>query len=466
MSILDRFTGLFRKKNPAPAALMPGELAARHTEIGTRSTPEQELDIALASLQPSAELRQRILDIRHMDLVDPRVKKIHERTARAACKGGLVLKGATSSKRIEDLWKEYVRRLELNRREKLESDMRGAMMEGSLPIQWVLDQDAATVVRGIRMPTETLRPLVNPNGQFQDPRAAYEQWDWYGNRPIARFPLWQLSLVRIRPDNYDNWACFGRPYLDSTRQTWRQLQMTERDLVIRRHTRAPQRLSHVLEGASQDDLKTYEQNVVNRMNKVTTDFFQNRKGGVTALQGDSNLDQIADVVHLLDTFMSGAPAPKGLFGYVGDLSRDILEDLKRDYYDELDALQDTVSFGYELGFRLDLLLHGINPDSVELCVQYLERRTETPTQRADMALKYKAIGFPDEMVIRAAGQDPAEVRRHAENKDALLNPYPAPNRIGMPGPAPAAGNGRAGPPRVSITPGNARKGESGTNISH
>lgn len=459
MSILDSLTGLFRKKNAAPDALLPGEHPKRHTETGNRTTPEQELEIALRRLHPGPEMRQKILDIRAMDEIDPRVKKVHERTARAACKGGLILQGATGSERIKSLWDDYVRRLELNRREKLESDMRGAMMEGNLPIQWVLDQDAGAVVKGVRMPTETLRPLVHPNGQFADPRAAYEQWDWYGSKAVARFALWQLNMVRIRPDNYDNWGCFGRPYLDSTRTSWRQLQMTETDLVIRRHTRAPQRFSHILEGASPEDLRTYEASITNKLNKVTTDFFQNRKGGVTAISGDGNLDQIADVAHLLDTFFSGAPAPKGLFGYVGDLSRDVLEDLKRDYYDELDALQDTVSFAYELGFRLDLLLHGINPDAEQVRVQYLERRTETPTQRADMALKYKAIGLPDEMVIRAAGQDPSEVQKLAANKDALLNPYPAPNRIGAP-------SAEGGPQRVSITPNNGRKGESATSVSH
>lgn len=53
------------------------------------------------------------------------------------------------------------------------------------------------------------------------------------------------------------------------------------------------------------------------------------------LQGDANLGQIADVVHLLDTFFSGAPAPKAIFGYSEGLNRDIFEDLKQNYFDEI-----------------------------------------------------------------------------------------------------------------------------------
>src|SRR3546814_1627187 len=98
-------------------------------------------------------------------------------------------------------------------------------------------------------------------------------------------------------------------------------------------------------------------------------------------------DLIADVSHLLETFFTGAPAPKGLFGYAGDLSRDILDDLKADYYDELDALQDTCSYVYELGFRMELLMKGINPDAVDFDVNFAERRTDSPNQRADRALK-------------------------------------------------------------------------------
>lgn len=461
MSVFDPLLRFFGINNPAPDALAPGEDVPRSSEGGMRTTPEQAIELAMQRLMPPMDLRNTILDIRRMDKLDPRVKKIHERTARTACNGGLRLEIDAGSTRIQKLWKEYERRLELNRAEKLESDMRGALMEGNLPMQWVLDLGSGSVVKGIRMPTETIKPLVNPAGQFIDPAQAYEQWDLLMAGVIARFGLWQLSIVRIRPDNYDNWGCFGRPYLDASRTPWRQLQMTEKDLVLRRHTRAPARVSHVLEGATADELKTYEQNNSNKQNLVTTDFYSNRRGGVTSVQGDANLDQIADVVHLLDTFMSGAPAPKALFGYVGDLSRDVLEDLKRDYFDELDALQDNVSFAYELGFRLDLLLRGINPDADEMSVQFNERRTDTPNQRADLALKYQAMGLAPETVWRAAGLDAAAELKALDASKARLDPYPQPNNI-----AGKPGNGAAGAPRVSITPGNAPKNESATSISH
>lgn len=80
---------------------------------------------------------------------------------------------------------------------------------------------------------------------------------------IAVFPLWQLTVERLDPDSIDDQGALGRPYLDASRLPWRQLQMTEQDLVIRRRQRAPLRFSHILEGATQPELEAYRAKVVN-----------------------------------------------------------------------------------------------------------------------------------------------------------------------------------------------------------
>lgn len=434
---------------------LPNEPVPRSSEMGRRPTPEDQLKYLYRLMWVDPDLRQAILDIREMDKLDGRVKQIHRRVARDTIKGGLVLMRSGGSDQIKTMWDDFSRRLQLNRVEKLKSDALGLVMEGNLPMQWVLDPDY-NVVAGVRMPSETILPNVNEGGRFKDVTKAYIQFDVMTGSELASFPLWQMLMARFDPDNFDDMGSLGRPFLDASRSTWRKLRMTDEDLVIRRRTRAPLRLSHVLKGANRDELEAYEDKVKQNQSEITTDFFSNKEGSVTAVQGDSNLDQNKDLVYLLDTFFSGSPLPKGLAGYTDGLSRDILEDLKRDYYDEIDTIQDTLSYVYDAGFRLQLLLKGINPDDEAFTVTFAERRTETPNQTADRSLKWKALGIPNGMVWEEMGLDPEYVRERLDFEAKNYDPYPIPDQIT---PRPRVAD-------VKITPGNGRKGESGTSISN
>lgn len=445
--------GLVPKTVPKRSLAPPGTTS----EQGNRATPENAAKYLYRQMWVDSDLRQRVLDIRDMDARDGRVKKIHKRTAAMVVKGGLALSSKTENRRVKRAWDRFEQRLGLHRREKLQSDARGLLMEGNLAMQWVLDGERKRVLQGVRMPSETLIPRVLPNGTFADPAAAYDQHDLSSGTLLARFALWQLTLGRIDPDNYDDAGSFGRPYLDGSREVWKKLVMTEEDLVLRRRMRAPQRMSHVLEGASEEDLMRYRNRVESdQAEGITTDYYLNKKGGVTALGGDANLDQIADVAHLLDTFFAGSPAPKGLFGFAGDLNRDILEDLKRDFFEEVDALQDIQSQVYQTGFELQLLLDGMDPENFDFQVQFAERRTETANQAADRALKWQALGVPERTVYELLGLDVEREQLRRAEQQKQRDPYPDPTQI-----KPQTGNAR-----VSITPGNARKGESGTSISN
>jgi len=430
---------------------LPGESGRGFNELGYRPTPEDRMQYISRLLWVDSGLRAKVLDIRKMDQEDPRVKKIHRRTASAAIKGGLILKQKRENTRISREWHDFVRRLKLDKRQKLTSDARGFVMEGNLPLQWILDTEGRNIVGGIRMPSETILPLVGGDGLFKDVTRAYAQIDLNTGRQAITFPLWQLTLGRLTPQNYDDMGSMGRPYLDASRAIWRKLIMTETDLVVRRHERAPLRLAHALEGASDDHLAEYEEkNEQARKNGNVRDFYSNSKLSVTAMQGDQTLDKMEDIVHLVDTFFSGAPGDKALFGYTGGMARDVLEDIKRDFYEEIDALQDELADIYQFGFELQLLLRGINPQASDFQVQFAERRTETANQAADRALKYQALGASQRTTWEAAGLDPDQEIARREDEAASNDPYPdAPKQPG----------------NVSITPGNARKGGSSTTIS-
>lgn len=456
MGLLSRFF----PKMKAPEAVA-NETPPRTTERGLRTTPEKQAEYLTRLMWVDQNVRQAILDIREMDRLDGRVKRIHRRIARDTIKGGLMLTQPVESRVLRREWDAFVRRVQIDRVEKLKSDGLGLVMEGNLPLQWVLDADRA-VVGAVRMPSETILPYVNEAGRFHDVAQAYWQIDVITGRPVVKFPLWQLHLARFDPDSFDDMGAMGRPFLDASRAVWRKVTMTEEDLVIRRRTRAPLRLAHVLEGATQEDLDAYQLKVEKDQFEITTDYYMNKKGGVQAVQGDAALAEIADVVHLLDTFFAGSPLPKGLMGYTDGMARDILEDLKRDYYEEVDGLQETISYAYAAGFRLHLLLKGIAPAPDEYRVEFAERRTETANQTVDRALKWQALGFPKGMIFEEIGFNAQDVWNRIEDEAKRHNPYPQGEASLQPGEGPAAPS----VPGVKITPGNAPKGESATSVTH
>jgi hypothetical protein len=431
-------------------------------ERGARVPADVALRRQYRAFAISTDVRQKILLLRDMEARDGRVKSIHGRICRDTVRGGLVMQFMESSHdTLRREWLEFERRLHLDRVQKLRSDARGLVTEGNLPLQLVLD-DANRVAAAVRMPAETIVPLVDDSGRFSNVEKAYEQRSTLSGEVLATFPAWQLQMARLDPLSYDDMGEMGRPFLDATVETWRKLVMTEEDLVIRRRQRAPLRLSHVLEGADQTELETYRKQVEGEKGEITTDFYSNRRGSVTAVQGDAKLADIDDVVHLLDSFFAGTPAPKGLFGYVNNLPRDVLLDLKRDYYDEIDLLQDTQAAEYEACFRLHLLLRGIVAGPEEFSLRFAERRTETPNQVADLAMKLQALGLPPPLVWAEMGYDPALILKATDQWSERSDPYPMPPTGAVA--APGAG-GTPGAPTIRVTPGNAPKGESATSIN-
>lgn len=430
-------------------------------ERGARVPSDVAMQRFYRQFAMSTEVREKIILLRDMEARDGRVKRIHNQVSGDTIRGGLVMQftETSSSETLRREWMAFAHRLCLDRAPKLKSDARGLVCEGNLPLQMVLAEGDKGIAAAVRMPAETIVPIVDDSGRFADPTRAYEQRDVMTGRVMATFAAYQLQLGRFDPLSFDDMGEMGRPMLDASVETWRKLVMTEEDLVIRRRHRAPLRLSHILEGADEDTLTKYRRTVEGEKGEITTDFYANRKGGVTAIQGDAKLNEIEDVVHLMDCFFAGTPLPKGLMGFTNGLARDVLEDLKRGYYEQVDEMQDTLAWEYEQAFRLHLLFKGTVTGPDEFRLRASTRRTETPNQVADLGLKLMGLGFPPPKVWEEMGYDPVDMLAAVDAWAERADPYPGAGVVpvaGVPG-APLA-------PTVKVTPGNGRKGESATAV--
>lgn len=420
----------------------------------TRDDPLSGYDDTYAKLKGRMDLRGMIEELKRFDGEDGRVKKVLNRIKRDAVKGGLQLSFAgKEDETISRIWQDFLTRTKLKKREKLGSEARLLARDGNLPIQWEIIK--GKVVRGIPMPIGTLEPDCDDLGRFKNPAIAWRQIDIAGN-VLATFPELLITNGRLDPENYERPDSLGRPYLDAARPALRRLRMQEDDMVVMRRTRAPNRSLHVLEGASEPELIAYENDVTRRRQSPDQDFYSNKKSAVTNIAATANFDQVKDIEMNLDAFFAIA-GPKGLFGYIDGMSRDILEDLKKDYYEEVDAIQDVLADVYRKGFELELLLNGKDPAAYDFTIKFAERMTETPSQRADRALKQQSIGASQQTVLETAGLDPSKEKARIAEERKNPSDYKADDDIDLDNPK---------QPTVKVTPGNAKKGESQTNITN
>lgn len=403
----------------------------------------------------NARLRQTIQVVKEMNR-DPRIQRIHQQTAKDTVKGGLRLVLTGRQPRLQREWKALERRLGWNNFNKLYSDCKGFLLEGNVFLQLLMGEEAL-IHRAVRMPAESMLANANESGTFTTPLEAFIHYDTTTGTELMRLPLYKVAYARLEPENFDDVGSAGQPFLFAMSDHLNKLQLLEESLVERRHTRATPRMLHILENANKEDLDHYREEVENiyRSGRAARDFYTNRKGSIHAVSVDAKLEEIGDLMYLFDAVFPSAPS---VYGYHADIPRDVLEELRKQYYQQVDGIQDALSSAYREIFERQLLLKGIDPSRYEFEVCFAERMTMTRNQQADLALKWQALGLPEQLVWESAGVDVERAAALREAEERAQDAYPMPTEVATPESATPT-------PQVNVTPGNAPSGESATTIS-
>ena len=389
MSLWTRIGGIFRRTEPPKETTIRGTAYSKPLAMWPWEHIGQLHDI-----------RTKITEIEELDEADGQVKMLHKKLASMSTRGGVrfVMREGENAK-MDKIATAWIKRVNLDHRETRKQHAWRLLKHGNLVLQNVISP-APRIESLVVMPTQTMRPLKDDRDQFPDPGKAYAQMDPMGMSVSTTFAKWQISWAA-----YDKEAnkLYGRPLIDAERKRARQIGVTDEDLVIRRRVRAWLRLLHTLEGASMAELEEYKEFNKESLEdplRPDNDLYTNQKGGVQAIQGDANLDQIADVKYLNQKFYAGAGTHAHLFGpFAEEMNRDTYEDTLADLYELLEDIQEALCDCWEESLRIEFLLNGINSDAYEWDLKLLARKVETPNQQLDRALKERAVGLPLKLIV-------------------------------------------------------------------
>lgn len=392
MSIFDRIRQIFSQ--------------ARAAETGattlTEAPPRREDPVDWARRFAAETERVAIITTcREMYRTDPRARRMLRVLARDMTKGGFAVE--VDSPRAAEVAQGLYERLDLDSR--LDDWVRLTARDGDTFLELVVNE-RLEIVAASRKPTLQVHRASNAADGFDDPERAF----WLAPQAHGQieppadaiwFPAWAIVHARWE---HDEGSRYGVPLLASGTGAWKRVREGELDVAVRRKTRSGIRYLHVVEGGTEADLESYKER--NRAALAAAaaqaDFFTNRPGSISVLQGDAHLNEIADVRHHIATWFQAGEVPMELLGYGEDLNRDVLGEKRAEYEETLEQLRAwVVAELIKPLLERQWLLAGIWPGSLDWDVHWKTKAAITPADVAavaEAALRLRALGVREEVI--------------------------------------------------------------------
>ncbi len=349
--------------------------------------------------------------LRDLDLLvrrDSRLDRANYVMANAATRGGITVTAGSSrntriQKAAQNILDKLLKDTKLNAH--LPAWARTVLRDGDIFLNIIPEMDpsgtTAHITRIKNLPAISMERLDDMTDSFPDLKRAFLQIDPITRQEIQGFPLWSINHIRWK---YEPGERYGRSQYYSGRQMWHKLQMTEEDMVVRRRTRAVQRRVHIVGNKDNPgtdiELKKYQSD--NKLDdpknaRITADYFINGLGDVKNLEGDAHLDHIKDVEYLLENAMIGTGVPLHILGFGRNVNRDVVEDQKRTYKEDVKGIQDLLEHGdpgsfsgIRAVFNMALALGGLNPEDVTINIGWAQLEDETLGGMTDNVIKLRA----------------------------------------------------------------------------
>ncbi len=395
-SLIDRISAYLRRFGGRQVDTTAEETVAA---VGARKTglPAQ----ISGMFQEESDRASMVRVCRKMYSGDTRVKQVIQTLARDATKGGyrLVVQNDPRAQEIGDALRK---RLKLDSR--LDDWTRLTLRDGDsfLEVGVTAEREIATVSR---KPTLQMRRNSSAIDTFKEPEKAFWIADYEWLMEPGRDAVWlaQWQVIHARWD-HDEGERYGRPLFSSGIVPWKRLTEGETDISVRRKTRAGMKYVHNLHGADEAALRAYmelNKEAIGNPNAAIADFFVS-DGEISAMQGDAQLGDIADVRHHLKTLWVASPVPMSIVGYGEDIDFSVVGHQKEQYDEALPQVRQWITAQLlQPLLELQWLLAGILPDQLEYEITWAPKSNTTPQDIeaiAGAAIQLKELGIPIETI--------------------------------------------------------------------
>jgi hypothetical protein len=388
-------------------SLAPGEVLSR---TGTRDALWGALSQLWGVASPLDYIKT-VDDCRRLGETNPIFSAIRRKLTRTIAEVPTTVKFAESDRTAEasEIATACIKRIQWN--EKKEERLGKMLDEGGQSSEVVLSTQRRGIDRVEYRPHDSIRPLVDRQGAFLDPKEAYEQIDRStgGTAAVAKFALWQIVDVNLEESAFHN---RGIPHLQSARQVLEYVGIMTRGLMQKwlresgsiehfslEDSRHPSDIDEFVE-RNQAALRAGPENAVRQ-------FITRGKWDIKRIFADSKAQSTEAIDFMIDLVLLASGVSREVMGWKGHLTlKDMVEVAIANYYQVLNKIQSRDNVALAKVIDLELMLHGIVPADVPYEIEggrfELVRHAEIPKE----AIETRVVSRND--IRRSCGLPPVD----------------------------------------------------------
>lgn len=333
---------------------------------------------------------------------DWRFQRANNIIAADACKGGFSIV-VNDSEIAQNVINDFLKRTKLN--VLCKEHARTLLRDGDLFLNVAADIKNGIIHEIKKAPAVSIKKNVDEYGRFFDVEKAYTQIDINANfssfiEPSppengVDFALFQINHIKWLDDQN---FIYGTSQYAASRKIYHMLEKMEEANAIRRMYRSVNKRAHTISSdVGNYSVEQYKKD--NRMidsqgrptpnNYLLSDFIG--KGvSITNLDDAANLDHIKDIEYMNDQLWIGLLVPEAIISGGRNINRDVLKVQYPHYLDTLNDITDRLEYGdcgtfsgYRDIIDLQLMLKGINPDSITYDIVWSQKTDETGLERLE-----------------------------------------------------------------------------------